>query len=194
MTDFQDAGFLERFRHGDADAIAQVVDRYLPHILNAARASGLDAATAEDVVQNTFRTLIEKAGAFEGRSHIRTFLFGIFYKKVAEARRGLDRERRWEEIDAVFERRFRRDGRWREPPQILALEGAELALAIRECLADLPVQQQMAFQLREVEAVTSAEICKILEVSRTHLGVLLFRARNRLRECLESKGVARRKV
>ncbi len=34
----------------------------------------------------------------------------------------------------------------------------------------------------------SAEICKILEVSRTNLGVMLHGVRNRLRECLAAKG------
>jgi len=33
------------------------------------------------------------------------------------------------------------------------------------------------------------EICKILDVTRTNLGVMLFRSRNRLRECLEQKGI-----
>ncbi len=47
----------------------------------------------------------------------------------------------------------------------------------------------MAFVLREVEGLSTEEICKILEVSRTNLGVLIYRARNRLRECLEAKGV-----
>ena len=37
-------------------------------------------------------------------------------------------------------------------------------------------------------AVNRYEICKILDVSRTNLGVLLYRSRNRLRECLETKG------
>ncbi len=39
--------------------------------------------------------------------------------------------------------------------------------------------------------LTTEEICKILEVSSTNLGVLLYRGRNRLRECLEDKGVRR---
>ena len=47
----------------------------------------------------------------------------------------------------------------------------------------------MAFVLREVEDLSTVEICKILDVTRTNLGVLLYRARNRLRECLESKGI-----
>ncbi len=50
-------------------------------------------------------------------------------------------------------------------------------------------EQRMAFVLREVEGMDTQEICKILEVTRTNLGVLLHRVRNRLRECLEAKGI-----
>ena len=49
----------------------------------------------------------------------------------------------------------------------------------------------MAFILREVQELESEEVCKILDVTLTNLGVLLSRARNRLRECLEKKGVRR---
>jgi DNA-directed RNA polymerase specialized sigma24 family protein len=45
----------------------------------------------------------------------------------------------------------------------------------------------MAFFLKEVEGHVSEEICNILEVSNTNLGVLLFRAKNKLRECIERK-------
>ena len=47
----------------------------------------------------------------------------------------------------------------------------------------------MAFVLKEVSGLSTEEICNTLELSRTHLGVILHRAQNRLRECLESKGV-----
>ena len=47
----------------------------------------------------------------------------------------------------------------------------------------------MAFYLREVEGLSTAEICKILGVTSTNLGVMLYRVRNRTRECLEAKGV-----
>jgi RNA polymerase sigma-70 factor (ECF subfamily) len=55
----------------------------------------------------------------------------------------------------------------------------------------LPDTQRMAFVLREVDGMRSEEICNALEVTRTNLGVLLYRARNSLRECLETKGVGR---
>ena len=57
------------------------------------------------------------------------------------------------------------------------------------CLDEVPDRQRLAFVLREVEGFETEEICNILQVSANNLGVLLFRARNRLRECLESKGM-----
>ena len=53
----------------------------------------------------------------------------------------------------------------------------------------MPTQQRLAFVLREVEGLATEEMCKVLEVTRTNLEVLLYRARNRLRECLEAKSM-----
>jgi RNA polymerase sigma-70 factor (ECF subfamily) len=174
---------------GDPAAIRAVVETYLSHILNAARASGLDLQKAEDVTQSTFATFIEKASAFEGRSHVRTWLFGILYRKIAEARRSVQRDGLSEDIDQVMERRFHPNGTWSNPVQPMTVYGTELGKLIAECLDTLPTPQRMAFVFREKEEMPTEEICKILDVSRTNLGVLLYRGRNRLRECLEAKGV-----
>ena len=188
---FEDPQFLERIRTCDSDALRDVVESYLPHILNTARASGLTPERAEDVTQATFTTFIERAPDFEGRSHVRTWLFGILYRKIAEARRGLDRERRSDDIDRIMEGRFDRKGMWKSPPQIMTLYGTEIAEFLEDCQERLSSSQRMAFVLREVEGMSTEEICNILDVSRTNLGVLLYRGRNRLRECLEAKGVKR---
>ena len=184
-----DPGLAARIRAGDAEVIQAVVQAYLPQILRAARGAGLDPDRAEDVTQATFATFIEKASQFEGRSHVRTWLFGILYRKIAEARRGLQREQKADDIEDVLERRFKPDGTWAHPPQPMKLYGDEVRQFIEECLEILPTAQRMAFVLREVQELTTEEICKILEVTRTNLGVLLYRGRNWLRECLENKGV-----
>ncbi len=187
----EDAEFAARIRAGDREAIQAVVHAYLGQILRAARAAGLGPERAEDVTQATFATFIEAAPRFEGRSHVRTFLFGILYKKIAEVRREVKRDRQMDVLDDVVEKRFRTDGSWQHPPRPidLQLHGAEIREAIEVCLEPLPTQQRLAFVLREVEGLTTEEMCKILEVTRTNMGVLLYRARNRLRECLEAKGV-----
>jgi RNA polymerase sigma-70 factor (ECF subfamily) len=180
-----------RIRARDPDAMQEVVRAYLPQILRAARGAGLDDQLAEDVTQSTFATFIESAPRFEGRSRVRTWLFGILYRKVAEARRRRARDHAVEDIDAVFEQQFDSGGGWTRPPRPVDAEvyASEVRRNIEECLDAVPTKQRMAFVFREIEELDSEEICKILEVTRTNFGVLLHRARARLRICLEDRGL-----
>ncbi len=180
-----------RIRERDAKAIQEVVHAYLPQILRAARGAGLDAQLAEDVTQSTFGAFIVSAPRFEGRSRVRTWLFGILYRKIAEARRRLQRDHQMEDIDEVFEQQFASAGGWTRPPRPVDAEvyASEVRQEIEGCLDAVPTKQRVAFVLREVEELDTEEICKILDVTRTNLGVLLHRARARLRACLENKGI-----
>ena len=75
-------------------------------------------------------------------------------------------------------------------PEEQAADG-ELREWLKRCAEGLTVDQRAAFHLKAVEGRTTAEVCKIVGVSSTNLGVLLFRARNKLRECLEKKWMKR---
>ncbi len=190
-TGVDDPGFAARIRERDAEALQEVVRAYLPQVLRAARGAGLPPQLAEDVAQDTFVTFIETAPRFEGRSHVRTWLFGILYKKIAAARRNLRRDNEMDDIEEVFEQRFDSAGSWTRPPRPVDAEvyDAEVRQGIDGCLDRVPTNQRMAFVLREIEGMDTEEICKVLEVTRTNVGVLLHRVRNRLRECLEAKGI-----
>jgi RNA polymerase sigma-70 factor (ECF subfamily) len=185
-TDLGDA-----VRAGDPAVLRAVVESYLPHILRAARGAGLSPQDAEDVTQETFTTFLEVAPRFEGRSHVRTFVFGILYRKIAEARRSLARGRKNDPIDEVMESRFAPDGSWSRPPAAAdtLVRIGEIRRFLTECLEASPAAQRMAFHLREVEGLSRAEICKILDITSTNLDVMLHRLRNRTRECLEAKTV-----
>jgi len=187
----EDPDFPARLRARDPVALETVVRTYLGQVHRIARGAGLGPQQAEDVTQATFLACIESAPTFEGRSQVRTWLLGILYNKIAEARRGTSREAQHDPIDEVVESRFNVDGTWAQPPRPLDLhlEDKEIRQGIQDCLGELPTQQKMAFLLREAQGLPSKEICKILGVTITNLGVLFFRSRNRLRECLEMKGL-----
>jgi RNA polymerase sigma-70 factor (ECF subfamily) len=192
VTDrFSDPSFLARLRAKDPEALGEVVKAYLGQIQRAARGAGLTASEADDVAQATCTTFIETADRFEGRSHVRTWLFGILYKTIAGRRRERDKERRVDDIDETFETRFDSSGSWSNPPRggYEVVWSQQVADKTAECLDEAPDKQRMAFVLREVHGLSSEEICNALEVSRTNLGVMLHRLRHRLRDCLESKGV-----
>lgn len=191
MISIGDPRFAAPLQARDGEALEPVVHAYLGQILRAARGAGLDSQRAEDITQETFLTFIEKAQHFKGRSHVRTWLFGILYKKIAEVRRQLQRERQLVPIDSLLEQRFDTSGSWVRPPQSVdaQLYASEISEFLEDCLQAVPTRQRMAFVLREVEGFATDEICKILEVTPTNLGVLLYRVRNTLREYLEKKGV-----
>lgn len=178
-------------RERDPAALRAVVEDYLPQVLRAARGAGLSPQDAEDVTQETFITFLEIVPRFEGRSHVRTFLFGILIRKIAEARRDFSRQLRHDPIDETMENRFASDGSWARPPAaadaLVRLE--EIRRFLAECLEISPTAQRMAFYLQEVEGLSRQEICKVLEVTATNLDVMLHRLRNRTRECLEARSV-----
>lgn len=187
-------GFLDRLRRRDPEALAEVVNDQARTLYRAAGALGFPKQEAEDLVQDVFVTFIERLDSFEGRSQLRTWLFGILHRKAQERRRAGIIDDRMEAIDEVFESRFDGNGNWASPPADLErlLLSKELGVFIRGCLEGLQPNQREAFVLREVEGFETEEICKILGVTVTHVGVLIHRARTRLRECLELKGWSKR--
>jgi RNA polymerase sigma-70 factor (ECF subfamily) len=71
-----------------------------------------------------------------------------------------------------------------EPPPSQGAEEAELAQRLRDALAQIPAQQAEVFCLHGLEGWSYQEIAEQLSLSINTVGVLLHRARKRLRELL----------
>lgn len=185
--------FLERLRRREPEALAQVVHDHSRPLLRAAGAIGFAPQEAEDLVQDVFTTFLEKLDNFEGRSQAGTWLFGILHRKALERRRASLIDDRMDPIDEAFESRFDARGKWSRPPADLErlLLSKEIGETIRACMDGLSLTQREAFVLREIEDLETAEICKILGITVTNFGVQLHRARAKLRECLEGRGLGR---
>lgn len=188
-TSFSDPALLTDLRNRDRAAWEQIVNTYLPQLLRAGRGMGFTREESEDLAQSAFTALMEGIDRFEGRSHIRSYLFGIFHNKVCEYIREKHRAEECDSIDQVIQARFDARGRWRQPAADLdsRILRRELGEIVQECLQALAAAQRTALSLREIEGMTTAEICNKMGVTSTNLGVLLFRARNRIRECIEKR-------
>ncbi len=188
-----DDTYLARLRRRDPEALRSVVDDQGRRLYRAARGMGYSKAEAEDLVQDVFVTFIESIERFEGRAQVGTWLFGILHHKSQERRRAVVRDELNDPIDQVFESRFDARGSWIRPPTApdRHVSAQEVGNAIQECLGGLSAIQREVFQLRQVEELLAAEVCKISGHTITHIGVLFHRARVKLRECLEEKGWGR---
>ena len=170
-------------------AIEDLVNDYTDALLKGALALGFTLDQARELIQSVWLTFIEVRDKFEGRSHIRTFLFGILYNKAKEKRRHDHKLLPDEKIDELVESYFDESGRWLKPPvdPERFLQASQTMKLIEECIDKLPLNQRMAFCMREIDEYGSDDICKIMNLTVTNLGVILFRAKARLRECIEFK-------
>ena len=165
-----------------------------------------DAAVAEDLLQETLLAAVTGHQSHAGRSSERTWLVGILKHKVIDHFRRVARTAQFQlslegdgEIDC-FEESGPWRGHWREEraPNSWAvdarqcLESREFWEVLEHCLSQLPRQMSIAFTLREIDGLTSTEICDILNVSPNNLWVLLHRSRTKLRQLLEANWFSRR--
>lgn len=177
-------GELKERRPGALDAL---VSEFSGPLYAGGLGLGFAPTDAEELVQDTLAAFLEALDRFEGRSSLKTYLFGILYNKASELRRKRRREEASEDIEAILDSRADSRGHWIKPPQgpPEAALNAEIAKWIALCMDNLPMAQRAAFHMKEVEGSQPDEIRNVLGVSATHLRVLLFRARGGLRECLE---------
>jgi len=185
-----DSDFLARLRRRDPETLRAVVDSHGRPLYRAARAMGCSIDAAYDLVQDVFVVFLKSLDRFEGRSQVGTWLFGILHHKIREARRPSSYDERRDPIDNVFDAQFDRADRWIQRPiePDRWMHSREASVAIRGCLEGLTPQQRDVFHMRQVEGLSGAEVSTILGESVSHIGVLLHRARLRLRDCLERKG------
>ena len=154
-----------------------------------------DSKLAEELVQETFLAAFRSRDRFAGRSTERTWLVQILRNKIVDHYRRRNREIPASELgaeDEVVDQLFNEKGAWRHKPGNWTpdpgslIEQEEFLQILRDCIGGLPERQAQAFILRVMDEKKSNEVCKLLDVTATNLGVLLHRARLRLRGCLES--------
>lgn len=160
-----------------------------------------DPQIAEDLVQDTFLAALQQIGEFRGRSSLRTWLVGILKHKIVDHFRRSAREPKPPGRDSdPGEDLFDERGRWKSEPVDLgispqtAVENKEFWEAVMGCLDGLPDVPRRAFALKELDGLGTEEIRKILSLSATNLYVILHRARESLRRCLERKWGGRKEA
>jgi RNA polymerase sigma-70 factor, ECF subfamily len=190
---------LEALRSGDEAAFEALVARYHGPLLQLALQYVHDRGVAEDAVQETWLQVLSSLNRFEGRSSLKTWVFGILIN-VARARRR--RESRLLPFSSLFRRegddrpavdpdRFNRDGMWTTLPD--RWDGLpESRLLSRETLAQvsaaiekLPEKQREVILLRDVAGLGSEEVAGLLEITPANQRVRLHRARAAVRQALE---------
>ena len=192
---------LEALKAGDEDAFRALIQRHHGPMIRLAMTQIGDPGVAEDVVQEAWITCLRSLDRFEGRSSLKTWIYGIVLN-VARSRRR--QEARILPFASLFRRddsdrkritvdpsRFGADGMWASRPDSwrgipeARLVGIETLERVKLAIESLPPKQREVITLRDVAGLDAEEVCSLLSISAENQRVRLHRARAAVRKMLE---------
>ncbi|MBL4864964.1 MAG: RNA polymerase factor sigma-70 [Pseudomonadales bacterium] len=155
---------------------------------------------AEDAVQEALLGALKSVKSFNGKAALKTWVFAILKNKIADVFR--QRIKRGEitssavspneneDLSALFDDKghWHPDERpvsWGQPEETFKQD--QFWVVFEACLDGLPPKQAKIFMMREFVDLTADEICNMEGLTISNLHVLLYRARLRLRECIENR-------
>ena len=192
LTSLSDEALLSQLRAGDASALEPLMERFSGRMFRVAHGITRSAADAEEVIQDVFLSLLHKAGRFEGRAALSTWIYRITVNAALNKRRGQRAQ-----LEVLIEDHlptFKEDGHregdrtllladWSDMPDeaLLSKEGRE---TIRAAIDRLPAQYRAVLVLRDVEELSNEEVADALGETMASVKSRLHRARMALREML----------
>lgn len=178
-----DRQLMERFvADQDSAAFHELVARHSPAVLRACRRFLHDPHEAEDAMQATFLVLVRRAPSIRDPEQVDRWLVGVARRVAVRARQRsagrAERERRWAES-------HREAGPDAETPL-----GIEVRRAIREELGQLADVDRTPLTLCYLDGLTHEEAARRIGCPVGTIKARLVRARRRLRDRLDRRGVA----
>ena len=196
-----DRAVMAALQAGDESAFVAFAAAHQASLMRLARMWVKNDALAEEVVQETWLTMLESADKYEGRSTLKTWLCGVL---VNVARNRIRKEGHSVPMSslgdadepAVDPSRFSPpgvpwEGHWWPPPNPFPespeahVLNQELRADLEEAIGKLPPPQREVIVLQDVEGFRCEEVSEILGLTSNNERVLLHRARAKVRATLE---------
>lgn len=147
---------------------------------------------AEDLVSDTLLAILERPDGFKGLSSLRTYATSILKHKMIDLLRRREREGRIEPLDTENTDdeliSLTAQAPCLHPERIL--EQRQFFQALQCCIDCLPPRMGHVFMMREWQGCDIDHICAELGITANNCGVLLYRARAQLRNCLQANWFA----
>ena len=182
---------MSRFQAGDTSAMEELFARFQKPLFNYFYRIVSRAETAEDLVQETFLKLCRFGNSFRGSdAKFSTWLYSVAGNQCRDHLRHVGRrpeislgehEENLSDNDSEFASSVTP---LNESPVEEHVIRMETRAALRAVVDSLPDKERMAIILREYQGLEYKDIAEVLGCPLGSVKVLIFRARNRLKERL----------
>lgn len=176
-----DQSLIEQLRRGDRAAFAAVIERYQRTVYGYLRARLLQGTDADDMTQEVFLRFYLSQARFDSTALVRPWLLGIARNLLREHVKGLKRRKEvaWTELCLELESVMPPDAQWSDDDDVMR--------HLPICLDGLGPSAREAIDLQYRGEKRLAEIGKQLHRSEGAVKLLLHRARQALKDCLERR-------
>ncbi|MFC1554893.1 RNA polymerase sigma factor [candidate division KSB1 bacterium] len=182
LTDAEIAALAKK---GDNNALTEIITRYEKKVYNFALRFMNNREDAEDVLQETFLSVIKAIGSFEGRSSLSTWIYRIASNaslmKLRSKKRVFDTFEE-DKIDMTIDYQEVRKKMPDSPLELL--QNKDILDRVTESLDELPPKHRSVFLLRDMEGFSTNEVSEMLNMAVPAVKSNLRRARIALRDKL----------
>jgi len=172
-----DAALMARVQEGDRQAFGQLVGRHESTVINYLTRLTRDRSRAEELAQEAFLRLYERASRYQERGQLLPYLLRIASNLLRSEER---RSRRWRTLSVLVGAAPSAP----EPSQERRLLSGEATSVVETALAALPLRYRSPLVLREIEGLSYREIAIALGCREGTVKSRINRARERLRTLL----------
>ena len=183
QPELSEEDLLQRAGRGDARAFDQLYDRMAPRLFGLLRQMLYDEREAEDILQDGFVLLWERASTFDAdRSKAFTWAVMLFRHKAIDRMRMLGRRNRLVD-SAVLEQTIL------EAPSHVSVDDEvqanERGLVVHEALNELPKEQRQLIEFAFLKGLTHHVIAESLGIPLGTVKTNIRRGLLRLRDLLK---------
>jgi len=178
-----DQELIRLAKMGDIEAQSEIFEKYRAMAFRVAWRVLQNREDAMDVVQETFVKVFRGLDRFEGRSSLKTWIARIAANTALDVGRFKSVR---PDIGAGAPREEFTPASSQSP--VAEAQTRELAEALKECLGALPEQLAAVMALFSDAGLPYAQIAESLDIAQGTVMSRLYYAREKLRDCLKSKG------
>ena len=184
-VDTPDEQLMRRFQQGDTAAFAPLMRRHLGGVYNFVARHTSPGPQAEDLAQEVFLRVVERAGDFKHESRFTTWLFSIARNLCIDALRKQS-HRNHASLDepdpsgVPLGEQVKDDG----PLGEQVAQSREVGVRIEQALRLLPEEQREVFLLREIACLSFQEIAQVTGAPENTVKSRMRYALERLQEAL----------
>jgi len=176
---------VNRAKQGDHKAFSELVNAYSERIYNLGLRILRKKEDAEDILQETFLTVVQKIDTFDGRSSFFTWIYRI----ATNAALMKLRKKKPHYVDLPDNTDFQESIEsklfidWSQDAS-LNVHDSEVKKTLNDAINELSDIYKTVFILRDIEQLSIKETSKILDITEENVKIRLRRARQYLRDKL----------